>query len=144
MIIRKASRKDFEEISEIIKEEYGKRPYNERWTISNAVKTLDYYSNWGRIYVAEIDKKIVGFMVIHKEFYNHGPKLHIKEIAVNSRFQGKGVGKALMEKAEEFAKNHNIKTIYLFTSSDAKAFEFYKKIGYSHSKKTVFLDKELR
>jgi N-acetylglutamate synthase-like GNAT family acetyltransferase len=32
MKIRKATKKDFGEIAEIIKNEYGKPPYNEKWT----------------------------------------------------------------------------------------------------------------
>lgn len=144
MEIRKATKRDFNEIFKIIKKEYGKKPYYEKWTKQNALRTLDYYSNWGEIYVAEENKAVIGFMVIHKEFYNNGPDLHVKELAVKSVFQGKGIGKALMQKAEEYARKIKASQIYLSTSLDAPAFQFYKKIGYVPSKRTVFLGKKLK
>ena len=144
MKIRLANRKDFNEISQIIKEEYGKPPYDEKWTKQSALQTLNYYSKWGKIYVAEIDKKVIGLLIIHKELYNNGTQLHIKELAVKAEFQGKGIGKALMRNAEEFAKKNKVKMIYLTTSLDAPAFHFYKKIGYIPSKKTVFFRKVIQ
>ncbi|MBM3232144.1 GNAT family N-acetyltransferase [Candidatus Pacearchaeota archaeon] len=142
--IRKYSNKDFSEVFKIIKQEYGKEPYNEKWTRNNALKTLNHYSKVGKIYVAEIGKKVVGFLVLHKEFYNTGAQLDLKEIAVNSRFQGQGVGKALIKKAEEFAIKNKIKQIYLTTHLDAPAYLFYVKHGFIPAKKTVFFRKELK
>jgi hypothetical protein len=42
MRIRKSTKKDFKEISKIIMEEYLKH-YDEKWTLKNAIKTLNYY-----------------------------------------------------------------------------------------------------
>lgn len=144
MKIRKFTGRDFDEVYEIIKKEYGKKPYNEKWPRENAKKTLNYYSKWGEIYVAEINNEVVGFLVVHQEFYNDGPALHVKELAVNCKFQGRGIGKALMKKAEELCRKRKIKSLYLTTSRKAPAYHFYKKIGYVPSKTTVFFSKELK
>ena len=144
MIIRKATKKDFNELFMIIKEEYGKPPYKERWAKPNAFKTLDYYSKRGKIYVAEIDGKVIGLLVIHLDVYNTGAQMDIKELAVKSKFHGKGIGKALIKKAEEVARKNKANMIYLTTSLDAPAFHFYKKMGYIPSKKTVFFRKFLK
>jgi len=143
MKIRQATRKDFGEIYVIIKEEYGRVPYNEKWTKQNAFKTLNHYSKWGKMYVAEIDNKVAGFLVIHLEPYN-GLQLDLKEIAVKAEFKGRGIGRALVKKAEEFARKNKVKAIYLMTSPDAPAFYFYKKMGYIPDRKTVFFRKELK
>lgn len=143
MKIRPAAKKDFEEMYLIIREEYGKPPYNEKWTRQNGLKTLNYYSKWGKIYVADICNEVAGLLVIHPEFYNTGLQIDLKELAVKSKFQGKGVGRALIQKAEEFARKKKAKLIYLMTSSDAPAFNFYKKLGYKVGRKTVIFGKEL-
>ena len=57
MKVRKPSKKDFSEIAKIIKNEYGKKPYFEKWTEKNAIRTLEHYSKVGKIYVCIIEKK---------------------------------------------------------------------------------------
>ena len=143
MMLRKSRSKDFDEIYKIIKEEYARAPYREKWTYENGIKTLKYYSKWGEIYVAEIENKIVGFIVMHKEHYNDGEQIHVKELAVKKAFQGRGIGKALIKKAEDYCKTKRIKHIYLTTSKDAPAFHFYMNLGYIPDKKAVFFKKEV-
>ena len=127
-----------------MKREYGKKPYNEKWTWKNGLKTLNYYFKIGEGYVALIDDKIVGFIIAIKEYYNEGAGFVIEELAIDSNYQKQGIGKKLMEKMESKAKNAKAKYIYLTTSKNAPAFKFYKKMGYIPSKKTVYFRKELR
>lgn len=144
MKIKNYSKRNFDEVFKIIKEEYGKPPYNEKWTRTNALKTLNNYRKWGKIYVAEINKKVVGVLVVHKEFYNTGAQLDLKEIIVNAKFQGKGIGKALIKKAEDYARKNKATHIHLTTNQDARAYDFYINQGFIPSKKTVFFRKEVK
>jgi ribosomal protein S18 acetylase RimI-like enzyme len=54
----------------------------------------------------------------------------INTILVRKGEQGKGVGKALMEKAEEITKKQNGHKLFLMTGEGWEAIKFYKKLGF--------------
>ena len=145
MKIRKATKKDFGRLVELIRIEYGKSPYNEKWTKGSGLKTLRYYLKiGGEIYTAEIDKRVVGFIISRGEYYNKGISTIVEELVVERRFQGKGIGKALLKRVEDNSKKAKINEIYLTTSKKAPAFKFYKKLGYVPAKYTVYMKKRLK
>jgi len=53
---------------------------------------------------------------------------HIKRVFVNSSYQGKGLGRLIMNDLEEKAKTFNLKIVELHSSLFAKS--FYDKLGY--------------
>ena len=130
MKIRKATKKDFKEIAEIIKNEYGKKPYNEKWTIDSAVKTLDYYNEYADITVVLDKDNIIGFLIVYEEYYNGDKNNHVEEIIVISEYQGRGIGRLLMEKLEKKSKKKGIKRITLDSKIKSGAYSFYKKLGF--------------
>ncbi len=80
-----------------------------------------------------IEDKPVGFVSIRI----YSPKtlvyekiIEVTDIFVLEEYRGKGIGKLLMNKVEEFAKQNNIKFIFLEVFRDNPAFNFYKKLGY--------------
>lgn len=143
MKIRKLTKKDFKEVYNIMKKEYGKTPYNEKWNWKNGLKVLNYYLKIGKGYVAIIDDKIVGFTIIRKEPSNEGMWLIVEELAIDSKCQGKGIGRKLMEKVESICKKNKIKYIHLMTSKKAPAYKFYKRMGYKADKNAVYFGKRL-
>lgn len=143
MIIRKAKRGDFNKIAELMNKEYSKHPYHEPWKKKNAIKTLNYFSKVGEIFVL-IDKEIIGFIISRDEYYNDGGSTMIEELIVDSDFQGKGFGKKLVNSVERHCKKKKIKRVLLMASKNASAFHFYKKMGYVPSKRTVLFRKELK
>ncbi len=56
--------------------------------------------------------------------------LHVGALIVDESERGKGIGKALMLKAEEFGAKLGAHKIFLETGSDWKACKFYESIGY--------------
>jgi ribosomal protein S18 acetylase RimI-like enzyme len=144
MQIRKANKKDFLEMANLIKIEFAKPPYNDKWTIENALKTLNNYEKQGNLYVSILDKQIVGLIAIRKSYYSIGQMAFIEELLVKEQFQGKGIGKSLVKKAEEDLKKDNIKFIYLSTNKRAPAVKFYKALGYRPSKNVLFMNKKLK
>lgn len=143
MKIRKATKKDFKEIARLIKNEYLKH-YKEKWTEKNAIKTLDYYWKIAEIFVAEIEKNIIGFVIIREEYYNNGKSIMIEELVVDGEFQGKGIGKKLMQFVEDYCKKNKINFIWLITGKKVDAFKFYEKIGYKYREDTVYFSKEVK
>lgn len=55
--------------------------------------------------------------------------LYIDELWVDERYRGHGMGKQLMEKAQEFAKSHNLSGLWLWTQS-WQAPRFYQSLGF--------------
>lgn len=143
MKIRKATKKDFNKIAELINKEYSKSPYKEPWKKLDAIKTLEYFSKIGSIYVLT-DKEIVGFIIFRIEFYNGSKGIMIEDLVVDSDFQGKGYGKKMVEYVEDFGRKQKVKGIWLLASKEAPAYHFYKKIGYKLKEKMRVFGKELK
>ncbi len=97
------------------------------------------------VFVAVVDDAIAGF--IHVERYNtlyFETMANILGLAVSSRFRKKGIGKALVEKAEEWANENDIALMRLNSgASRSGAHEFYKHLGYTSEKNQLRFIKRL-
>ncbi|MDP2925899.1 MAG: GNAT family N-acetyltransferase [Nanoarchaeota archaeon] len=144
MNIRKANKQDWNNIAELIAKAFSKPPYKEKLKIDNVIKKLDYCGKIGEIFISEIEGKIIGVIIIKLEYLNSGLCCFIEELVIDEKYQRKGIGQALLETIEILAKEKKIKFIYLTALKKAKAFEFYKKIGYKEDKETRVMSKILR
>lgn len=80
-------------------------------------------------FVAELNDQLAG--VVTYDIANG--KLEI--VSLNSMQEGKGIGTALTEKVKEFAKNKEIKSVWLLTSNDnIDSLRFYQKRGFRITK----------
>ena len=79
-------------------------------------------------YIKHTDQSIVGFVTLRK----HENHVSIGLIAVSERFQGQGIGKLLLHKAENYCLSHQVKELQIPTQKkNTIACSFYKKNGYS-------------
>ena len=68
--------------------------------------------------------------------------INILGIVVDKNYRGKGYGKRLMEKIEEWAKENNCNGIRLTSNANRKAAHlFYEKIGYKSEKEDKYFIK---
>lgn len=87
-------------------------------------------------YEDENTRKIIGFVhaQMYESFYSN-LGLNILGLAVNPDFQGKGIGKKLMSKLENYAVDNNISFIRLNSAMKREdAHNFYEHIGYTCDK----------
>lgn len=93
----------------------------------------------------EQTRKIVGF--VHAELYESlymDTGLNILGLAVDSNFQGQGIGKKLMSAIEDYALKNNISFIRLNSNvRRIEAHKFYESIGYICDKTQKRLIKKL-
>lgn len=93
----------------------------------------------------EQTRKIIGF--VHAELYESlymDTGLNILGLAVDSNFQGQGIGKKLMSSIEDYALKNNISYIRLNSSvRRIDAHKFYESIGYVCDKTQKRLIKKL-
>ena len=93
----------------------------------------------------EQTRKIIGF--VHAELYESlymDTGLNILGLAVDSNFQGQGIGKRLMSAIEDYALKNNISYIRLNSNvRRTDAHKFYESIGYVCDKTQKRLIKKL-
>lgn len=77
---------------------------------------------------------ILGFTLVRlrPELLSHAPSSHLEAIAVSESAQGKGVGLALLEAAEDNARSHGAEsmTLHVF-ASNTLARQFYERNNYT-------------
>ncbi|MDO8623622.1 MAG: N-acetyltransferase [archaeon] len=141
--IRRAEKKDLKEISNLFRTESSKKPYNDKWTQKIALKEVTGFFKKKDMYVAIINKKIVGF-IVSSICSDNKKKAYIDELWLKPEYQGKGIGKSLVKFIEDKYKKKGIKILRVVSSKKARAFGFYKKVKFKELKELVFMEKKLK
>lgn len=90
---------------------------------------FDCYKEKSEVYVVEMNGEEAGIVVIQHMDWNHTYLIH--HLYVKPRFKRKGVGSALLEFAQERAREFGARMITLETqTSNYPAIQFYLKNGY--------------
>ncbi|MBP9752190.1 MAG: GNAT family N-acetyltransferase [Proteobacteria bacterium] len=86
------------------------------------------------------DNKKIGGIVAY-EYYG---TLQIEILWIETEYRKKGIGKALMKKAESIANNLKLKKINISTMECWDSLSFYKKLGYKVEFVRTGFDKDLK
>src|SRR6185312_15915255 len=89
-----------------------------------------------RAFVAEHAGDVIGLATIHLRFtMNHqSPIAQLTLLVVDEANRARGVGRALVQAAEQFARDRGAKRINLTTAlRRVDAHAFYERIGYTHT-----------
>jgi ribosomal protein S18 acetylase RimI-like enzyme len=104
-------------------------------------------SNNIKIFIAKNKNKLLGYiklnitrqeesLFIYEQYF-----IEIDQISISKNSIGKGTGKALINKAKEYAMNQNItKLILKVKSKNINAIEAYEKLGFQTTTKKMELD----
>lgn len=140
MVIREARPEDNAAIAEITAEGLGYNCAPE--VIARNIAALD--RTHARLFVAEVDGDVVGFVEpqVYEAVY-FAPLVNILGLAVRSSCRGLGIGKALMEAAEHWAKEIGASGVRLNSgAARTNAHGFYRHIGYTTERKQIRFLKE--
>ena len=157
MIIREYKPEDREGIEKCIfelqAEEYERRP--DYWELPEkaAKPYYDYLvesikKQSGNIFVAEVDGVIAG-MVAVQIITEDSPCVaaknyaYIPDLSVRKEFRGTGLGKLLIEKAEEYAREYDRLSVQMHVAKGNPAHDFYHHLGYSDDDNFIRLEKKL-
>jgi putative acetyltransferase len=141
MKIRKATKKDTENISKLFLEESSKKPYNQGYSLKTSKSRVKDMFNFGSIYLMIENKDIAGFISVAGE----GKKdIYIDEFWIKEEYQRKGIGTKLLEFIESRYLKKGIKSISVMTSKKANALKFYKKYGFKKNSEDIILNKKLK
>ena len=115
MKIRKGNEADFEAILQMIKElALVEREPN---AVINTVARMREEKKYFEFFVAEVDGEIVGMALYFFAYYTWvGKSLYLDDLYVKPEYRGLNIGKALLEKIIEVAKEENcMRMIYIFS-----------------------------
>jgi len=84
------------------------------------------------IFVGEQDGQVVALLhVYERPAFDKPPEVIVQALVVDQNCRGKGVGKAMMNRAERWAADRKFSTVALTSSvSRSGAHSFYNEIGY--------------
>jgi GNAT superfamily N-acetyltransferase len=92
----------------------------------------------GRIFVAEVDAEIAGYVTILTKVSSgeleDGDIEYglVADLIVRQQFRGAGIGRKLLAVAEEYAKRHNVKWLRIAAlAANQSAKELYSSVGFS-------------
>ena len=102
----------------------------EKMTNSVEKLTADQELVMGFVAVSE-EGKVVAYVTYFVTFHTwSGKSLYMDDLYVQQAFRGKGIGKALLDKVIEFAKDNNCSSLrWLVSHWNQEAKQFYKSIG---------------
>jgi GNAT superfamily N-acetyltransferase len=108
--------------------EFASDPRQYQWNADVYQIDESYLQNGGKVWVAEVDKVIVGFGGFRLIDANTA---EIKRVRIDSGHRGKGLGKAIIEHIESYCRATEIKTIKVDTDNRfAAAISMYTNMGY--------------
>jgi ribosomal protein S18 acetylase RimI-like enzyme len=86
------------------------------------------------IFIAEDETgKCAGFLHLQTQtdYFNGSKVAYISDVAVDPAFEGQGVGRILLDKAEDWAREQgcSLLTLYVF-SNNSRARKVYEKLGF--------------
>lgn len=84
--------------------------------------------------VAEHEGEVVGFldMEYYQRLGDHRPQAHVNDVVVTELLRGSGIGRALVDRAEELARKRGCFRMALVTSSwRDEAHRFYERRGWT-------------
>ncbi len=140
-MIREAVVSDYAGICKVAVDDLGYECKPE--LVKYRLENLD--SNREKVFVAETDGKIVGF--IHAEMYNalyFKSMVNLQGLAVANEYRHKGYGRALLGEVEAWAKSKDIDLIRVNSGFSRKeAHAFYRNLGYDNEKEQIRFLKQL-
>ena len=138
--IRKATLKDAQKIFKLLNESNNLRGNDREYYELQDVK--DYINNkLNKIFVYELDKKIVGVFI--SQFWKTYVYLYL--IAVDSRYQGKGIGKDLFNFLENLTRKYQRELIEVDTEINNKKMKsLLEGRQYKRGKEFLFYSKSIK
>jgi len=129
-----AEEKDIPVILSLIKElaEYEKLLDKVTVTEERLKENLFGKRKYAEVIIAELDKKPAGQALFFHNFstFIGKPGIYLEDLYVKPEYRGKGIGKALLKKLIEVAKERNCGRVeWVVLDWNKPAIDFYKKLG---------------
>ena len=144
-VIREYSPEMFDACRKLFIEVFNSEPWNDCWTQESAGARLQEFVDNRRFFGFTLweGETLVGAVFCHGSTYCKGGEVFIDELFVSPACQRKGVGKALMEAVEVYARREGYTIITLLTNREYPSFGFFKGFGCRESEFMVWMFKKI-
>lgn len=142
IFIRPARESDLERMTKIFIENNLRSSHKENWNFERASARVKGYYDIAANQVVGINNSVEGFVSLEIFEDVESPAGYILQFMISPDFQSKGIGKRLMQSAEDYFKKKGVKDIYLEVYRDSKAVKLYQNIGY-HETEMICMEKTL-
>ena len=143
--IKDINKEHIAEYGEIYAKAFSGEPWNDPWTVEDAVvhvkELLESKQSYGLEYV--IDDKVVGFILGTSMLFHYGRTLEINDLAVNPAFQRRGIAKQLLERCLSDIKAQGMVGVHLITAGEGILPVFYEKYGFKKENEVILMGLEL-
>ncbi|MFR0823398.1 MAG: GNAT family N-acetyltransferase [Clostridia bacterium] len=136
-IVSKIEEQDLKKLQEILKS-----VFNNDISYEKMKKLYKISKNSKNIHVLGyyINDKLVGTVTLNILTMPSGKEATIWDLAIMEEYRRLGIATKLMKRAEEIARQEDIKKIWLFSGFHRKyAHELYKKLGYDENRDKAFV-----
>lgn len=101
--------------------------------VSNSVEQMKAEKDFFKCYIAEDNGEVIGMALYYFVYYTWvGKALYLDDLYVKEAYRGKGIGKKLMQKMMEVAREEKCHRMRLQVLGwNSNAIEFYKKTGFA-------------
>ncbi len=135
--IRAATSADTEAVNHCAFETYSR--YNERFGTEPAPHLVQLASaiDCGNVAVLTLGETLIGYVV----YYPRADHMHLENVGVLPRFNGRGYGRRLIEHVEQAAIRNGLDAVELYTNEKmVENIAMYPKLGYTEVDRRI--DKE--
>jgi ribosomal protein S18 acetylase RimI-like enzyme len=144
VVIRQATKADFDQVGRVFSEEnrYHSEIVPGVIQVAEPIMTQEWYSavldNPDRsLWVAQVDEAVIGVVLVKEMTSPDDPIFcqrkyaYVDEVVVAERFRGRGIGRLLMERAEQWAMERGLGEIELNVwEANQSAIGFYEGLSY--------------
>ena len=126
--IRAATSADTEAVNHCAFETYSR--YNERFDTEPALHLVQHASaiDCGNVAVLTLGETLIGYVV----YYPRADHMHLENVGVLPRFNGRGYGRRLIEHVEQAAIRNGLDAVELYTNEKmVENISMYPKLGYT-------------
>ena len=132
LIIRPCAIEHVKRYGEIYAAAFSGEPWFDNWKSENAEihvrEILESEQSYGLEYIR--NGAICGFILGRSMLFSYGRTFEINDLAVDPKYQGEGIGTALLERFLSDLKEQGYAGIHIITATDGYLPEFYEKYGF--------------
>jgi aminoglycoside 6'-N-acetyltransferase I len=144
---RRLEGRDLEACASLFAQVFSSEPWSEPWGFDGALARLvHFHESPGFVgMLTPSDRgEVAGFLLGNLEPYLEGRLFYLREMCVDSRWQGQGIGSRLYLDLERELAARDVRAVYLATDRGIPAAGFYQGLGFRCSESMAFYAKGLR
>ncbi len=138
---------DLEACAALFAQVFSAEPWDEPWRFDGALARLvHFHESPGFLGMLTLNDRgeAEGFVLGNLEPYLECQLFYLREMCVDSRRQGQGIGLALYRALERELASRDVRAVYLATDRSIPAAGFYQRLGFRCSENMAFYAKGLQ